>query len=437
MHRIFPSRKAITKVQASALVVVILVAIIGASFYISSTSRGPSSVSVSTMTSVAPLEINIAGIYPLTGTFAIDGQLLMAGAQQAVNEINAQGGIQALGGARLVLRVIDSGSTVDSAVSATQRLLSQYNISVCAECSYASALTFAEIPIGMRNHVPWITLSLADTITSQQNPWVFDTSPLASQMAVAAYNNTMKMAAMAGITSIRLGLLATTDPSSQAEVVTWASLAKNASIPIVYQDSFQPGIADATTIALQIKAAQPNVLLMIVSSAPDNIVVMNALAQQGVKIAIGPVGGGDYLVLPPIGQALGSKANGLSTVTYNFPTSRSMPIANQLAKALNVTFIHSLQLQGYSAVYLFKAAAEYARSAKGDAIRDALASMTVTSGPLVNLYPTTTHTIHFVAQGPGNGYRLQGITPLMAQWQNGIPVCVYPTDFATAKLMTP
>lgn len=383
--------------------------------------------------SAAPIEINLAGIYPLTGLYALDGQLVQMGAQLAVNEINAQGGIRALGGARLNLRVVDCGSTVDSAVAATQRLLSQYNISACAECSYSSSLTFAEIPIAMKNHVPWITVSLADTITSQQNPWVFDTSPLGSTMAIVDYNYAMQLAKQLGITP-RVGIIASSDPTAQVQLQTLLSIAKNNSMPVVYQDTTAPGITDATTIALQIKAAEVNVLFSTVSSANEIILIINTLAQQGVKLGLFTAAG-DSLLIPAIGQALGVKANGLTAVVYNWANTFNINAANRITKALNITFAHSLTLNGYSSVYLLKAAMEYAHSAKGDAIRDALATMTVT-GEVGALYPTSTHTLHFVPQGPGMGYRLQGGTALMAQWQNGIPVCIYPSEFATAKLIT-
>jgi branched-chain amino acid transport system substrate-binding protein len=357
----------------------------------------------------------------------------MAGSQLAVNEINAQGGIQALG-ARLVLRIVDSGSTVDSAVAATQRLLSQYNISACAECSYSSALTFAEIPIAMKNHIPWISVSLADSITSQQNPWIFDTGSLSSVIATTDYRNTLVLAAQLGITP-RLGLISSTDPTAQAQLQTWLSQAKNNSVPIVYQDTFAPGLTDATTIALQMKTVGVNILVVNTGSAPDVVVIINALAQQGVKLGL-IMGAGDTLLMPSIGQALGARANGLTSPEYNWATSRSINITNRIAKALNFTFIHSLTLQGYASIYLLKAAMEYAHSAKGDNIRDALATMTITSGMLADIYPTTTHTLHFVPQGPGNGYRIQSPVILMVQWQNGIPVTIFPTDLATAKPIT-
>lgn len=353
------------------------------------------------------------------------------GAQEAVKEINANGGIQALGGAQLVLRYTDTGSTPSTAVAALQQIISQYNISA-AFGSYGSALTTAEVPIAQQNHIPWVTLSLADGITQQNNTWVFDTSPLGSQMATIEWNNAISIVQQKGLTP-KVGILVTSDPSSTGELTTLTSLAQAQNISVVYHDIIQSGLTDATTIALQIKAAAPNVFFMILSSTPDDIVVMNALSQQGVHFAVGPMGGGDYLGFPSIGQSLGAAANGLTTVSYTWPTSQSATIASNLAKALNITYAYSVILQGYMDIYLFATAIGYAHSANPSAIRNALATMTITSGPVAQLIPTTSGTVHFVQAKPGQGYRVAGITPLLVQWQNGTPVTIFPSQYATAQ----
>jgi ABC-type branched-subunit amino acid transport system substrate-binding protein len=53
--------------------------------------------------------VKIAVIVPLSGPWARQGTLVKYGAETAVNEINAAGGIKALGGAKLELVAIDAG----------------------------------------------------------------------------------------------------------------------------------------------------------------------------------------------------------------------------------------------------------------------------------------------------------------------------------------
>ena len=70
-------------------------------------------------------DVKIALVAPLSGRWARQGQLKKMGAEMAIEEINAQGGIKALGGAKIVLREADAGDSVEKAVSAAQRVLTR------------------------------------------------------------------------------------------------------------------------------------------------------------------------------------------------------------------------------------------------------------------------------------------------------------------------
>src|SRR4030095_6778527 len=54
-------------------------------------------------------DVRIALVAPLSGRWARQGQLKKMGAEMAIEEINSQGGIKALGGAKIVLREADAG----------------------------------------------------------------------------------------------------------------------------------------------------------------------------------------------------------------------------------------------------------------------------------------------------------------------------------------
>jgi branched-chain amino acid transport system substrate-binding protein len=70
-------------------------------------------------------DVKIALVAPLSGRWARQGQLKKMGAEMAIEEINSQGGIKALGGAKIVLREADAGDSVEKAVSAAQRVLTR------------------------------------------------------------------------------------------------------------------------------------------------------------------------------------------------------------------------------------------------------------------------------------------------------------------------
>lgn len=62
----------------------------------------------------APKEVKVAVVVPLSGPWARNGELHVKGAQAAVDDINAAGGIKALGGARMKLLTVDSGDSVEN-----------------------------------------------------------------------------------------------------------------------------------------------------------------------------------------------------------------------------------------------------------------------------------------------------------------------------------
>src|SRR5262245_42854197 len=111
-------------------------------------------------------DVKIALVAPLSGRWARQGQLKKMGADMAIEEINSQGGIKALGGAKLVLREADAGDSVEKAVSAAQRVLTREKISAGIG-SWLSSFTLGVTEVAERLQVPWLSLSYADSITER------------------------------------------------------------------------------------------------------------------------------------------------------------------------------------------------------------------------------------------------------------------------------
>src|SRR5690242_21499901 len=99
-------------------------------------------------------DVKIALVAPLSGRWARQGQLKKMGADMAIEEINSQGGIEALGGAKLVLREADAGDSVEKAVSAAQRVLTRDKISAGIG-SWLSSFTLGVTEVAERLQVPW------------------------------------------------------------------------------------------------------------------------------------------------------------------------------------------------------------------------------------------------------------------------------------------
>jgi len=142
---------------------------------------------------VAVDDVKIALVVPLSGRWARQGQLKKMGAEMAIDEINAQGGIKALGGAKIVLREADAGDSVEKAVSAAQRVLTREKISAGIG-SWLSSFTLGVTEVAERQQVPWLTLSYADNITERGFKYTFQTSPVSSAQAEQALDLVVELA---------------------------------------------------------------------------------------------------------------------------------------------------------------------------------------------------------------------------------------------------
>ena len=108
--------------------------------------------------------VDVGLLGPFSGPWAEHGKLMRIGADMAVEEINRQGGIKALGGAKINLVVADTGPSVETATNAAQRLLSGRKLSAFL-CCFLSSFTLAASEIGERLQVPMLTFSYSDVST--------------------------------------------------------------------------------------------------------------------------------------------------------------------------------------------------------------------------------------------------------------------------------
>ena len=131
-------------------------------------------------------EVKVVLIAPVSGSMARAGQLMRIGAELGVQDINAHGGIAALGGAKMKLLVEDAGDKVETAKNAAQRLVANDPDVVAGTGAWSSSLTLAITEVTERAGIPWVTLSYADQITSRGFKYVIQTVPVASTLALEA-----------------------------------------------------------------------------------------------------------------------------------------------------------------------------------------------------------------------------------------------------------
>jgi branched-chain amino acid transport system substrate-binding protein len=368
-------------------------------------------------------DVRIALVAPLSGRWARQGQLKKMGAEMAIEEINSQGGIKALGGAKIVLREADAGDSVEKAVSAAQRVLTREKISAGIG-SWLSSFTLGVTEVAERLQVPWLTLSYADSITERGFKFTFQSSPVSSLQAEQALdlvtelakknNRPIKKAAIVG-------------DNTAASMFFFKPLREKLfaakGIELVVDDVWTPPLADATAIVQKLRSAQPDIVFYGATNFPDSIQVLQKVKEFGVKTPIQGVGA--WLVTPEYVKTVGKETlDNIQTVVATHPMKGQEELVKKFVQRTGEPFMTQDPLCTYGHVWLIKEAIEQAKSADPKAIRDALAKIDLTSGPAASaFYPPR---IKFDERG-----RRVGAIPLIVQWQGGEPFTVVPTAVAT------
>ena len=368
-------------------------------------------------------DLKIALVVPLSGRWARQGQLKKMGAEMAIDEINAAGGIKALGGAKIVLREADAGDSVEKAVSAAQRALGRDKISAGIG-AWLSSFTLGVTEVAERMQVPWFTLSYADSITERGFKYTFQTSPVSSVQAEQALdllvdlarrnNQALKKAAIVG-------------DNTAATVFFFKPLREKLlsakGIELVVDEVWTPPLADATAIAQKLRATQPDIVFYGATNFPDSIQVLQKVKEFGVKSPIQGVGA--WLVTPEYVKTVGKEMlDNIQTVVASHPVKGQEELVKKFVQRTGEPFMTQDPLVTYSHVWLIKEAIEQARSADPKAIRDALARIDLSAGPATAAFQPAR--VKFDERG-----RRVGATPLIVQWQGGEPFTVVPAAVAT------
>jgi branched-chain amino acid transport system substrate-binding protein len=374
-------------------------------------------------------DFKIALVAPLSGRWARQGQLKKMGAEMAVDEINRQGGIKALGGTDIVLREADAGDTVENAVSAAQRALTREKISAGVG-AWLSSFTLGVTEVAERMQVPWFTLSYADSITERGFKYTFQSSPVSSGQAEQALeliadlakrnNQPIKKAALVG-------------DNTAASVFFFKplreKLLKARGVEVVVDEIWTPPLADATAIVQKVRSTHPDIIFYGATSFPDSIQVLQKVKDFGVTTPI--MGVGAWLVTPEYVKTVGKELlDTVMSVVAAHPLKGQDDLVATFKKRSGQPFMTQDPLMSYAHVWIIKETAERAKSADPAAIRDAVAKLDLTSGPAASaLYPGR---IHYDERG-----RRVGAAPTIVQWQNGEPFTVVPVEVATRKPVWP
>jgi len=241
--------------------------------------------------------INIGVIQPLSGANAQFGVNCRNGIELVADEINAAGGIKALGGAKINLVVSDATSNPTIAPAVAQRLIAENDLTAVIG-AFASSLTLAISEVTARADIPFVTQAFADEITGRGLESVFQVTAKASVIGRAQVNYTIAIAEAAGSKIEKIAIMYEDTAYGVAQSRGLRRAAKDANIEVVMDEPYPLGINDATPLIDKLRATGAQAAFPL-SYLNDSLFIVRTMRRERITV---PVIGGRPAISFPISR---------------------------------------------------------------------------------------------------------------------------------------
>jgi len=373
-------------------------------------------------------EVKVALIAPLSGPWARQGELMRKGAELAIADINAAGGVKLPDGpAKMVLITADAGDSAEKAKNSAQRLLAEQTDLSGGTGAWLSSFTLAITEVTERAKLPWLTLSYSGQITDRGFEHVFQTSATAdvqSKMTLDLIIDLAKTTA-AGVPK-KVAFIAdnTAAPTGFLKPLRDSAL-KEKGMELVVDEIYTPPMADATPSVQKVRAARPDLLFIYTTGTTDVKQVMEKLKEFRLDKGRLPVtGNGAQFGTPELGNVVGKDLlEGYMFTVANWGAKPHGDLLERFKKATGEPWLTQDSLCTYGDMWVFKAAIEKAGSPDREKVSAAMRQL---DDSMAKYYAGGT--MKFDAKGRREGAGLYAV-----QWINGEPVTVFPKDVAVAE----
>jgi branched-chain amino acid transport system substrate-binding protein len=350
-------------------------------------AAGAATVAMPAIISAQEKEIVIGAPAALTGGLGEVGSRGAFGSQIAINQINKEGGIKALGGAKLKLVIADTTSeNPTQAASIARRMIDQEGATVILGAG-ASAMTLALQVETEKSEIPLITGSYADGIVTRGYKYTFKLSPQGGAVWNWSMTSGYEMWKAAKSAAPKSALIFMSNDA--VGLVVQKALpehAKTLNLEVPFSQSFQMGLSDPSVAVAPVLRYKPD-LIFLGGFTNDIILIIKALRGVGVTAPIfgaGPAG------TDSVGKGLGAAGDKFfAPMMWNWDLK--LPGNKELVEAYKALYPDqpyppaNEQLgQGYVAGMILGQALEKAASRDPKKIRDTLATAEFTNLPFPN-----------------------------------------------------
>lgn len=308
--------------------------------------------------------ITIGAFLSMTGSTATFGEVTQRGAQMAIDEANAKGGVL---GRKIELVTLDDQGRAEEAGNAVTRLI-DVNHAVAIMGEVASTLSLIGGRIAQRRQVPMVSPSSTNTQVTQIGDYVFRVcflDPFQGYAMAKFAREKLKLSKVAILKDVRndysIGL---SDAFKQAFTKLGGK--------IVAEESYGAGDTEFSAQLTKIKATAPDGLYV-----PGYYTEVGGVARQARRLGIKvPMMGGDGWESPELRNIAGADIVG-SFYSNHFASDQPTPRAVEFIKQYKAKFGHApaaMAALGYDATLVIIDAIRRAKSTEPKALRDALAA---------------------------------------------------------------
>ena len=401
-------------------------------------SEAPASSAAETSSAAEATESTdkvVIGVFgAVTGVNSESGrQAIMAAeaGQWYINEV--LGGIESLGGAQVECRVIDSTSDASTASLPFEQALSQGDIcAVAGSCQSAIALT--QLPILQKYQIPAVLGSAANgTITEQGCEFVFQIAPIMSAFAKIKLEFLEYYAELKGINieDLKFGIVYENSAWGTDGAESSRKLCAERNLNIVYDENYEAGsLTDATSLVTKMKNAGVDVLFPGCYANDAKLIMTACAAMDYMPIVFGD---GSAFTWPSLQKDLGEMVNGIISAdgfcndSIGCRENPEWQKINDHYEEVNGEFIPGQAGPTIASIMMIYQAIEELGSTDSVAIRDKLRTFNGDNCEWLNIY-------NGVQEFNENGLNA-GAGPIMLQWQNEKPTCVYPLEAAANPVL--
>ncbi|MCD2492978.1 ABC transporter substrate-binding protein [Lacrimispora sp. NSJ-141] len=368
--------------------------------------------------------VTIALCIPLSGSVADAGRMAQDGAKLAAEVINENGGIQSLGGAKINLEILDTTSDADQSKNVVERAISGENVVAVVGCG-TSALTLPALPVLEKAQIPIVTYSNSAELNNQGYQYVFSISPTAVDVGQSQPKFLKWLNEEKGYDYKKVAIVYENSSNGISTAEGYRKKAEEMGLEIVYDESFQPNLADASSIVTAVKSSGAQVILPSCYANDNKLLVdtMNSMDYHPLWLGVS--------CWASFGESLGDSANGL-IANGNWNHKNSTVLGNpeyvKITEKFEEKFGYFMAEQSGSAfacVQLIAGGLELTGSTDTTALRDALSGNTFDS----------------IMQPGQVAFDETGVNKLatvgVQQWQNGECICIWPEELAGADYIDP